>query len=109
MQDWSAWLNGGLIDALCPMVYTQEASRFAEQVSAARNIAGERPVWAGIGAYRLSPAQTIENIHTARKLGAAGIILFSYDSLVNPQSEPGYLSTVGRAAFDRRSIEPGSR
>jgi uncharacterized lipoprotein YddW (UPF0748 family) len=109
MQDWSAWLNGGLIDALCPMVYTQEASRFAEQVAAARNIAGQRPVWAGIGAYRLSPAQTIENIHTARKLGASGIILFSYDSLVNPQSEPGYLSTVGRAAFDRRSIESGSR
>ena len=109
MQDWGAWLNGGLIDALCPMVYTQEASRFAEQVSAAREIAGARPVWAGIGAYRLSAAQTIDNIHTARKLGAAGVILFSYDSLVTPQSEPGYLSTVGRAVFDRRATDPGSR
>ena len=109
LQDWSAWLNGGLIDALCPMVYTQEASRFAEQVSAAREIAGERPVWAGIGAYRLSPTQTIDNIHTARKLGAAGVILFSYDSLVNPQSEPGYLSTVGRAVFDLRTSDQGSR
>jgi uncharacterized lipoprotein YddW (UPF0748 family) len=109
LQDWSGWLNGGLIDALCPMVYTQEASRFAEQVSAAREIAGERPIWAGIGAYRLSPTQTIDNIHTARKLGAAGVILFSYDSLVNPQSEPGYLSTVGRAVFDTRTTDHGSR
>ena len=109
LQDWSAWLNGGLIDALCPMVYTQEPSRFAEQVSAAREIAGEHPVWAGIGAYRLSPTQTIDNIHTARKLGAAGVILFSYDSLVNPQSEPGYLSTVGRAVFDLRTSDQGSR
>ena len=109
MQDWSAWLDGGLIDALCPMVYTQEATRFAEQVSAAREIAGTRPVWAGIGAYRLSPSETIDNIRTARRLGAAGVILFSYDSLVDPQSEPGYLSTVGRAAFSPSTTDPGSR
>ena len=100
MQDWGAWLKEGIIDALCPMAYTQEPARFAEQIAAARQAAGSRPVWAGIGAYRLSPSQTIDNIRTARKLGAAGVILFSYDSLVNPrQSEPGYLATVGRAAF----------
>jgi len=100
LQDWGGWLNDGLIDALCPMAYTQEAARFAEQIAAARQAAGRRPVWDGIGAYRLSPAQTIENIQTARKLGAAGVILFSYDSLVNPrQSAPDYLATVGRAAF----------
>ncbi|MEO6212171.1 MAG: family 10 glycosylhydrolase [Vicinamibacterales bacterium] len=100
MQDWGAWLNDGLIDALCPMAYTLEPARFAEQIAAARDAAGSRPVWAGIGAYRLSPQQTIDNIQTARKLGAAGVILFSYDSLVNPRhSTPGYLSEVGRAAF----------
>ena len=109
MQDWGAWLHAGVIDVLCPMVYTQEAGRFAEQVAAAREIAGARPVWAGIGAYRLSAAQTIENIQTARKLGAAGVILFSYDSLVTPQSQPGYLTTVGRAVFDPRSTHAGSR
>lgn len=111
MQDWGAWLNDGLIDALCPMVYTQEAARFAEQVAAAREAAGSRPVWAGIGAYRLSPAQTIDNIQTARKLGAAGVILFSYDSLVNPRtSAPDYLSTVGRAVFATRpATDAGSR
>ena len=109
LQDWSAWLNAGLLDALCPMVYTQEASRFAEQVSAIREVAAGRPVWAGIGAYRLSPTQTIENINTARKLGAAGVILFSYDSLTDPAAEPGYLSIVGRAAFDLRSTQAGSR
>jgi uncharacterized lipoprotein YddW (UPF0748 family) len=110
MQDWSAWLNDGLIDALCPMVYTQEAGRFAEQVAAARQVAGSRPVWAGIGAYRLSAAQTVDNIQTARRLGADGIILFSYDSMTNPrQSEPGYLATVGRGAFERSSSSAGSR
>lgn len=110
-QDWGAWLNEGLVDALCPMAYTQEPGRFAELIAGARQAAGDRPVWAGIGAYRLSPAQTIENIRTARKLGAAGVILFSYDSLIDPhQSVPDYLSTVGRAVFtDRRPTDPGSR
>ena len=109
LQDWSAWLNAGLLDVLCPMVYTQEASRFAEQVSAIREAAAGRPIWAGIGAYRLTPSQTIENIQTARKLGAAGVVLFSYDSLTDPTAEPGYLSTVGRAVFDLRSTHAGSR
>ena len=110
LQDWGAWLNDGVVDALCPMAYTQEPARFAEQIAGARQIAGSRPVWAGIGAYRLSPAQTIENIQTARKLGAAGIVLFSYDSLIDPQqSAPGYLSTVGRAVFaDGGATESGA-
>ena len=59
----------------------------------------DAPVWAGIGAYRLSPAQTVDNIVTARRLGASGIVLFSYDSLVHPPRGLDYLTTVGRAAF----------
>ncbi len=100
LQDWGAWLADGVVDAVAPMAYTQEAARFAEQIAAARSAAGSRAVWAGIGAYRLSPQETIANIHTARKLGADGVILFSYDSLTNPrESAPGYLATVGSAVF----------
>jgi len=111
LQDWGAWLAEGLVDAVAPMAYTQEPERFAEQIAAARSAAGTRVVWAGIGAYRLSPEQTIRNIQTARRLGADGIVLFSYDSLINPrQSAPDYLPTVGRAAFpERRSTDAGSR
>jgi len=111
LQDWGAWLADGRVDVVAPMAYTQEPARFAEQIAAAREAAGTRGVWAGIGAYRLSPAQTIANINTARRLGADGIILFSYDSLINPrQTAPDYLPTVGRAAFpDRRSTDDGSR
>ncbi|MGH9310038.1 MAG: glycoside hydrolase family 10 protein, partial [Vicinamibacterales bacterium] len=100
LQDWPRWLERGLIDAIAPMAYTTEAARFAEQIAAARAAAGERQVWAGIGAYRLSPAETIDNITTARRLGAGGVILFSYDSLVDPrQSAQGYLAAVARGAF----------
>ena len=100
MQDWRGWLEARLVDAVAPMAYTQEPARFAEQIAAARDIAGGRAVWAGIGAYRLTPAQTIENIQAARKLGAAGFVLFSYDSLTGPKPPaPDYLATVSRAAF----------
>lgn len=110
LQDWGNWLASGLIDAICPMAYTPEPARFAEQIAAAREAAGARAVWAGIGAYRLTPAQTIENIQTARRLGAAGVILFSYDSLTDPrQTTPDYLSLVGRGAFTAAASSAGSR
>ncbi len=111
LQDWSGWLDAGLVDAICPMAYATEPARFAEQVAAAREAAGTHPLWAGIGAYRLSPQETIDNIQAARRLGAAGVILFSYDSLVGPQQTVSdYLSVVGRAAFATRAPAiPGSR
>ena len=110
LQDWRHWLESGLIDAVCPMAYTLEPAQFAEQIAAAREAAGSSAVWAGIGAYRLSPAQTIANIHTARRLGADGVALFSYDSLTNPrQSTLDYLALVGRGAFADRVTLTGSR
>ncbi|MCA1563250.1 MAG: family 10 glycosylhydrolase [Acidobacteria bacterium] len=109
LQDWRAWLERGLVDAVCPMAYTPEAARFAEQIAAAGQVVGGQAIWAGIGAYRLTPAQTIDNIQTARRLGAGGIILFSYDSMTDPrQSAADYLGLVSRAAF-ASAPDPGFR
>jgi uncharacterized lipoprotein YddW (UPF0748 family) len=111
LQNWGAWVEAGLVDAVCPMAYATEASHFAEQIAGARAAAGSHPLWAGIGSYRLSPKETIENIQTARRLGANGIVLFSYDSLINSrQSASDYLSVVGRTAFAPPAPAPaGSR
>jgi uncharacterized lipoprotein YddW (UPF0748 family) len=99
LQDWRGWLDTGLLDVICPMAYTTDASVFAAQIAAAKQAAGSHPLWAGIGAYRLSAEQIVENAQTARRLGVGGIILFSYDSLADPSHGPGYVSQVGRAAF----------
>jgi uncharacterized lipoprotein YddW (UPF0748 family) len=99
LQDWRTWIENGFIDALCPMAYTQEPAVFAAQIADVRSLAVGRPVWAGIGAYRLSASETIDNISTARRLGADGIILFSYDSLISPPNGTEYLAAVGRAVF----------
>ena len=99
LQDWAGWLERGLVDVVCPMAYATDTAGFTAQVSAARRVAGGRPLWAGIGSYRLSSSQTVENIRIARRLGASGIVLFSYDSLIAPPGGAEYLSEVGRAAF----------
>lgn len=98
-QDWRAWLDQSLLDVLCPMAYTTDTGMFAQQVKAARAYAGDLPVWAGIGAYHLPLAQTLQHIAEARRAGAAGMILFSYDALTAPPNSAGTLSELGRAAF----------
>jgi uncharacterized lipoprotein YddW (UPF0748 family) len=109
LQDWRGWLQAGIVDAVAPMAYTPEARRFADQIAAARDIVGGKGIWAGIGAYRLTAEQTVENIHTARRLGTAGIVIFSYDSLIDPkQTNSGYLATIGRS-FARAAASDGSR
>src|SRR4029077_20228629 len=83
-QEWGGWLQQNLIDVVCPMAYTTDAATFVSQVAAARAIAGRHPLWAGIGAYRLSQGQIVQNVQAARRLGVGGVILFSYDSLTGP-------------------------
>ncbi len=95
-QDWGKWLEDGLLDAICPMAYTTDPVLFRSQIANVEHLAGSRPVWAGIGAYQLSPGATVENIRTARQLGAEGIVLFSYDNLNAP-----YVTMVAKEAFAR--------
>jgi uncharacterized lipoprotein YddW (UPF0748 family) len=97
LQDWRTWLDRNVVDVLCPMTYTTDAAVFASQVARARQLAGTHPLWAGIGAYRLSSEQIVENVRTARRLGVGGVVLFSYDSLTDPSRGPDYLTQVGRA------------
>jgi uncharacterized lipoprotein YddW (UPF0748 family) len=99
LQDWGRWLTLDLVDVICPAAYTTDAAAFASQIATAQLAAGRHSLWAGIGAHRLSPEQTIDNILAARRLGAGGVILFSYDSLGAPARASGYLSQLGKAAF----------
>ncbi|HZA34215.1 MAG TPA: family 10 glycosylhydrolase [Vicinamibacterales bacterium] len=99
LQDWRSWIEHRLIDVICPMAYTPDTATFAAQIATVRQHSGGQPVWAGIGAYRLSSSRTVENIRTARRLGAEGIVLFSYDSLAQSPHGADYLPALGRAAF----------
>jgi uncharacterized lipoprotein YddW (UPF0748 family) len=99
LQDWRTWLDNGFLDALCPIASGMDRAQFSAQVAQVHAIAGVRPVWAGIGANRLSQRQTLDDIASARRAGAQGVILFSYDSLISPPKGTEYLSAIGRGAF----------
>ncbi len=99
LQDWRGWIDQSLLDVNCPLAYTAEPGLFQRQIAAARAYAGSQPLWAGNGAYQLSPSQTLSHIAAARKLGTAGIILFSYEALAAPPNTSGSVSELGRAAF----------
>lgn len=98
-QDWRFWAENRWLDAICPMAYTADPTVFASQIASARVAAGPQPLWAGIGAYRMTSARTVQHIEAARRLGAEGFILFSYDSLVQPPRGGDALASIGRAAF----------
>jgi uncharacterized lipoprotein YddW (UPF0748 family) len=102
LQDWRTWLDESLVDVLCPMAYTADTAVFRQQIAAATGYAGDRPVWAGIGAYQLTAPQTVEHVATALQLGASGVVLFSYDALTTPPNTVGSLAELGRAAFSSR-------
>lgn len=99
LQDWEVWAKAGTLDVICPMAYAPGPAAFADQVSAAMAGAHGRPVWMGIGAWRMDVEQTTAHLATARRAGAAGVLLFSYDSLVTAGSSRGIYFTQLRPAI----------
>jgi uncharacterized lipoprotein YddW (UPF0748 family) len=92
LQDWHAWADDGLLDAVCPMAYTADRNQFAEEAVKARTAAGSTLVWLGIGAWRLAPAATADYVRMARAAGANGVVLFSYDRLI--EADRHYFDTL---------------
>ena len=111
-QDWPAWLAQGLLDAICPMAYTPDSRVFRAQIESA--VARTRPkpaVWAGIGAYRLTVEGTVEKIRLARQAGAAGVLVFSHESLGRGDMERLRLQAFppGSSASPKQPGEPAGR
>jgi uncharacterized lipoprotein YddW (UPF0748 family) len=84
-QDWVAWAEAGYIDFLCPMIYTDDDSRFAHLVKRQLELSQKRiPIYPGIGAttsrVALTPDRVVGQIHIARQAGGAGFAIFDYSS-----------------------------
>jgi uncharacterized lipoprotein YddW (UPF0748 family) len=94
LQDWLGWSRAGLLDAVCPMIYTTDAAEFATLATELDTSLDGVPYWAGIGAYRLPIASTIDRVKVARRHGASGVLLFSYDQLTDAGT-----TTAGFAAL----------
>jgi uncharacterized lipoprotein YddW (UPF0748 family) len=101
LQDWRAWASAGQLDAICPMIYTTDSADFRTALARASSGAGDRtPLWVGIGAYRLPVAATGERVRDARRAGAAGVLLFSYDN-ISSAIDPQYLAAIRPILLER--------
>ncbi len=85
-QDWQAWARDGLIEMLCPMLYTNNLDFFSEFTQRAVHIAQEHcQVCIGIGIGTSHNQNTPEGmqreIAISRNAGANGVVFFSSSSL----------------------------
>ena len=89
-QDWAEWAREGLLDALCPMLYTSDTRLFRQYVKeAVRTAKGSTArVLAGIACVsshnRNTPAGVASEVAIAEEEGAAGVAFFSGYSLDKP-------------------------
>ena len=82
-QEWTRWLEQGIVQACCPMNYAgpTENSMFLDRCRAA--VAAKRGgrIYMGIGAYLLPLSTTVMRAESALGEGADGVLFFSHASL----------------------------
>jgi uncharacterized lipoprotein YddW (UPF0748 family) len=86
-QDWKKWAAEGLVDMLCPMLYTNNDSFFEEYTRQAARIShashARLCIGVGIGTShnQNTPPGMLRQMEISRRLGADGVIFFSAGSL----------------------------
>jgi uncharacterized lipoprotein YddW (UPF0748 family) len=99
MQDWPLWLRSGLVDAVCPMMYTTSPTTFSRQLASLAAYPAGR-VWPGIGVYRITAAEAARRVLATRAAGFDGVLLFSYDSMSDGVGRrSAYLTALHREVF----------
>jgi uncharacterized lipoprotein YddW (UPF0748 family) len=88
-QDWPAWAREGLVDMLCPMLYSNGTGLYEKLVREAVAYGkGRCQVCPGIGIgtshNQNTPEGMIEQMRISSSLGADGVVFFSSSSLNQP-------------------------
>jgi len=94
LQNWRAWAAAGDFDAICPMAYAADSREFADQLTQARAASASTPLWIGLGAYQIPVATTADRLRLARRAGAAGVLLFSYEALAASPGPSAYFTAL---------------
>ena len=82
-QDWLGWVESGIVDFAVPMLYTRDARLLRYHAAAYGGGIGRTRIWTGLGSwlFRDDPEEAVAQLRTVRQLGAAGLALFSWDSI----------------------------
>ncbi|MEW6045303.1 MAG: family 10 glycosylhydrolase [Bacillota bacterium] len=101
LQEWTVWLDRGLLSGVVLMSYTPSDSVLAGWVTQAHGLARGVPVYAGIGTYLLGarPDRLRAQVQAALRAGAAGVVYYSFESL---EAVPQLVDALAPAAGGRR-------
>ena len=101
-QDWRLWLEQGLLDFAVPMAYTKDDRLLGYQIADFTRGEHAERIWIGLGSWLFdqSPQRAAGQLAAATDAGAAGIALFSYDSIAD---SPGLLSALRVAPESTRA------
>lgn len=80
-QDAARWLNLGLIDFACPMIYTARNDDFDRDLSEWSAAAPGKRIIPGLGIYMHKPAESRAQIVSSRQQSPHGLALYAYASL----------------------------
>ncbi len=84
-QEWGNWARKGLVDLICPMLYTNNSDLFREYLRSALNLAdGNCRVYPGIGVHTshndITKELIIKEVKITREEKTGGMIFFSGNS-----------------------------
>jgi uncharacterized lipoprotein YddW (UPF0748 family) len=98
-QDWESWAGMGLLDFICPMLYTNDLDLFREYTARAVKIAGNGyEVYPGIGVAsshnKITKELLVKEVEITREEGTDGVIFFSGNSFT-----PEFRDTLKMTVF----------
>jgi uncharacterized lipoprotein YddW (UPF0748 family) len=79
-QYWLGWLDGGLVDIMCPMTYWGEAPKLAALADRLDRHRGDARLYMGVGAFNHDAAYPAAIAEGLTDAPADGIIIFDYGS-----------------------------
>jgi uncharacterized lipoprotein YddW (UPF0748 family) len=84
-QDWGRWAAAGLVDFICPMLYTNNLDLFKEYLRNALNLADAKcGVYPGIGVYtahnKITKELIVKEVIITREEKTNGMVFFSGNS-----------------------------
>ena len=82
-QDWPAWVREGLVDFVCPMIYTESPAGFRAQLASCLAVAPAAKIMPGIGTgadeSQADAATAAAECAAAASAGCIGIAFFTLD------------------------------
>jgi hypothetical protein len=84
-QDWSAWLEEGIIDYAVLMSYTKDNQFIKETVKSGLGHRGKGKIYVGLGAFLMknNPDLFFNQFRLVSELAPDGVVIYSIDDLTD--------------------------